>query len=89
MKINKDERGIEFISIKNSEFYILTNDVYKLFFVLRVSNKIIKKNIQNHLKNIEKLFINTFKDNLKDFSAEISTFNLFESTFLEYFEKNI
>jgi hypothetical protein len=83
---DKKNRYINSLSLGESVFNFLIDTEYELYFVSRSSNKIKHKEINRHLKEIQKMFISEFEENIKKFEGEVTQFDKFKETFENYFQ---
>ncbi|MBD3214779.1 MAG: hypothetical protein GF311_19365 [Candidatus Lokiarchaeota archaeon] len=83
-----EDRFINSLALGNSVFNFLINKTYELYFISKSSKKISSSLINNHLKEIERIFIEEYKLPLKNFEGEVSKFKSFTDTFETYFENN-
>ncbi|MFX1394203.1 MAG: hypothetical protein ACFFAH_11565 [Promethearchaeota archaeon] len=77
----EDTAGDTYISnirLGDSNYKFLNNPTYKLFFILKSSDRYKKKNIEAYLKKLEESFIEEYKDYIIDFDGNISLFEKFQ-----------
>ncbi|TFF97064.1 MAG: hypothetical protein EU547_05365 [Promethearchaeota archaeon] len=77
---------INSLTVGDSIFNFLINKDYELYFILKSSDKIKSKLINKHLKEIEKMFIAKFNDELESFRGEVTMFTQFTPIFKSYFQ---
>ncbi|MHA1377321.1 MAG: hypothetical protein ACTSRG_02955 [Candidatus Helarchaeota archaeon] len=94
-ELESDESGtktqddyIRNISFGESNYIFRLNDKYDLFFIAKSPKKVKIKRIDSHLKNLESLFIQDFKDHLIKFDGNFSKFEKFLVVIEKYFEDN-
>lgn len=83
---DKKNRFINSLSLGESIINFLVDIEHELYFVSKSSNKVKHKVINNHLKEIQKIFISEFNQSIKNFDGEITQFEIFEDTFENYFQ---
>ncbi|TXT59921.1 MAG: hypothetical protein BAJALOKI2v1_150009 [Promethearchaeota archaeon] len=76
------------ISLGNSVFNFLINKRFEIFFILKSEDKISQKMAQKHLREIETIFLEEFREELESFDGDVTLFKTFKSRFEDYFKDN-
>ena len=81
--VGKKEEGnfLNTILIGNYTYKLLTNQLYKLHFILKSSAKVKDKIIGRYLKNFEAMFIEEYRRDLITFDGNASQFENFVKKF--------
>ncbi|MHA1300812.1 MAG: hypothetical protein ACTSO9_15450 [Candidatus Helarchaeota archaeon] len=82
------EDYIRHISFGESNYIFNLNSELNLFFIAKSPKKVKIKKINSHLKNLESMFIEKYKDNIINFNGNTSKFNEFFELIDKYFEDN-
>ncbi|TFF89315.1 MAG: hypothetical protein EU549_01075 [Promethearchaeota archaeon] len=90
-QISSDSRNDKFIhsiTLGKYLFFFLVNPKNRLYFISKSKKNISEKNINQHLKKIERMFIEDYKEKIENFDGEIDAFEHFREKFKKYFEDN-
>lgn len=85
---NKKDKFVHQISLGNAHYTFLVNNKYELYLVSKSSLKIKEKQVNSHLKKIEKMFLDDFESVIFDYAGDISVFEKFREKFKKYFDDN-
>ena len=77
----KEGKFLNAISIGDSTYNFLANQLYRLHFILKSSVKVKDKIIKRYLKKFEYLFIEEYRRLLITFGVDVSQFANFEKQF--------
>lgn len=85
----EDERGqyLNTLSIGNHSYNFLTNEIYRLYFVLKTSKKVKEKIVNLFLQRFQDMFIEEFRMELVAFDGDISTFERFDKKFVKTYDR--
>ncbi|TXT59925.1 MAG: putative Fe-S protein [Promethearchaeota archaeon] len=82
------ESFIHQISLGNANFIFLANQNYQLYFVSKTPLKIKENQVNSHLKEIETMFLEDFKNDLSTYEGDVTIFEKFKEKFKTYFNNN-
>ncbi|KKN14217.1 hypothetical protein LCGC14_0998330 [marine sediment metagenome] len=75
------------ISIGDHTYNFMTNEIYKLYFILKTSSKEKEKIINIYLRRFEDMFIEEFRRDLITFDGDISKFDKFDKKFIKTYDR--
>lgn len=79
---------VKALSLGKFNYNFLSNQEFKLYFISKSRKKIKEKQISKHLKVIEEMFLDKYKNNLVNFSGDVTPFSGFNFEFKSYFDDN-
>ncbi len=85
---SKEREYIRNISFGENNYIFRLNEELNLFFVAKSPKKVKVKKINSHLKSLEEMFIEQFRDFVIDFDGNTTRFQSFLELIDKYFEDN-
>ncbi len=85
----EDERGqyLNTLTIGDHSYHFLTDEVYKLYFILKTSKKVKEKIINLYLQRFQDMFIEEFRKDLVAFDGDITPFESFDKKFVKTYDR--
>jgi hypothetical protein len=84
-----DEKGqfLNTLSIGSHSYNFLTNEIYRLYFILKTSKKVKEKTVNLFLQRFQDMFIEEFRRELVAFDGDISIFEGFSKQFAKTYDR--
>ena len=85
----EEERGnyLNTLSIGEHSYNFLTDEIYRLYFILKTSKKVKEKIINLYLQRFQDMFIEEYRRELIAFDGDITIFDSFNKQFVKTYDR--